>query len=143
VPVLVVSRFGVPGQEASGFADRARAALEALAGRPGFRRGRVGRAVDEPAEWVLVTEWDGVGAYRRALSAYEVRVTATPLLAQARDEAGAFEVLLSVDGAGEAVSAASDLADDAATAAPGRHGKISAAGGDIPSDDDPRGMEDR
>ncbi|HYT09060.1 MAG TPA: antibiotic biosynthesis monooxygenase [Mycobacteriales bacterium] len=120
MPVIVVSRFAVPDQESAAFTERARAALAALAGRPGFRRGRVGRSVDEPAEWVLVTEWDGVGAYRRALSAYEVRVAATPLLAQARDEPGAFEVLVSADGAGAVLSAGSDRAPDAETAAPGR-----------------------
>lgn len=117
--MLVVSRFAVPEDGAAGFADRARVALGAFAARPGFRRGRVGRSVDEPAEWVLVTEWDGVGAYRRALSAYEVKVDATPLLAQARDEAGAFEVLVAVEGGGPAVTSASDRAADAGTAAPG------------------------
>ena len=79
--MLVVSRFAVAESEAGGFARSARAALEALAARPGFRRGHAGRSVDDPAEWVLVTEWDGVGAYRRALSAYEVKLAATPLLA--------------------------------------------------------------
>jgi antibiotic biosynthesis monooxygenase len=120
VRVLVVSRFAVPEDGTAGFADRARVALEALAARPGFRRGRVGRGVDEPAEWVLVTEWEGVGAYRRALSAYEVKVAATPLLAQARDEPGAFEVLVAADGPGAVVTAASDRAPDAATAGPQR-----------------------
>ena len=72
-------RFAVADGDVAGegFAERARVALAAFAGRPGFRRGRVGRSVDEPAEWVLVTEWEGVGAYRRALSAYEVKVGAT------------------------------------------------------------------
>ena len=94
---------------AADFAARARTALAALADRPGFRRGRVGRSVDDPAEWVLVTEWDGVGAYRRALSAYQVKVDATPLLAQARDEPGAYEVPVAVDGPGaELTAAASD-----------------------------------
>ena len=75
--------------------------------------------MDEPTEWVLVTEWDGVGAYRRALSAYQVRVDATPLLAQARDEPGAFEVLIAADGPGAAVTAApSDRAPDAVSEAP-------------------------
>lgn len=117
--MLVVSRFAVPEDGAAGFLDRARAALEVLAARAGFRRGRVGRAVDEPAVWVLVTEWDGVGAYRRALSAYEVKVDAAPLLAQAGDEPGAFEVLVAVEGAGPAVTSASDRAADAGTVAPG------------------------
>ena len=117
--MLVVSRFAVAEGEGDGFAERARAVLAAFAARPGFRRGRVGRSVDEPAEWVLVTEWDGVGAYRRALSAYEVKVAAAPLLGQARDGPGAFEVLVAADGPGAAVTAAaSDRAADAASAAP-------------------------
>jgi heme oxygenase (mycobilin-producing) len=119
VHVLVVSRFAVAEDGAGPFAESARAALEALAARPGFRRGHAGRSVDDPGEWVLVTEWDGVGAYRRALSAYEVKLAATPLLAQARDEPGAYEVLLAADPTGITRTAASDRAADADTAGPG------------------------
>ncbi len=117
--VLVVTRFGVPPDGADRFAGLAHAALAALAARPGFRRGHAGRSVDDPAEWVLVTEWDGVGAYRRALSAYEVKMAATPLLAQARDGAGAFEVLIAADGTGVTATATSDRAADADTTGPG------------------------
>jgi quinol monooxygenase YgiN len=117
--VLVVSRFTVPPAEGDRFAELARAALEALAGRPGFRRGHAGRAVDDPAEWVLVSEWDGVGAYRRALGTYEVKLAATPLLAQARHDAGAFEELVTADRTGIVATAASDRAADADSAGPG------------------------
>jgi heme oxygenase (mycobilin-producing) len=116
--VLVVSRFTVPAGEGDRFAALAEAALAALAARPGFRRGHAGRAVDDPAEWVLVSEWDGVGAYRRALGTYEVKLAATPLLAQARDDAGAFEELVTAD-AGGIATAGSDRAADAETAGPG------------------------
>lgn len=119
----MVSRFAVAEPDGADFAEQARTALAALAARPGFRRGRVGRSVDEPTEWTLVTEWDGVGAYRRALSAYEVKLHATPLLAQARDEPGAYEVLMAADGPGaEVTAAASDRAADAASASPHRRG---------------------
>jgi quinol monooxygenase YgiN len=117
--MLVISRFTVPPAESERFAELAQAALAALAGRPGFRRGHAGRSVDDPAEWVLVSEWDGVGAYRRALGAYEVKLAATPLLAQARADAGAFEELVSANPGGIA-TAASDRAPDAETAGPGR-----------------------
>jgi quinol monooxygenase YgiN len=117
--VLVVSRFTVPPAEGDRFAELARAALEALAARPGFRRGHAGRAVDDPAEWVLVSEWDGVGAYRRALGTYEVKLAATPLLAQARADAGAFEELITAEAGGIIATAASDRATDAETAGPG------------------------
>jgi hypothetical protein len=92
--MLVVSRFTDPAPD---FPDRARRALEVLAARPGFRGGRLGRAADDPARWLLVTEWDGAGPWRRALGAYDVRVEVVPLFAAAADEPSAFEVLHAVD----------------------------------------------
>jgi hypothetical protein len=53
----------------------------------------LGRWLDEPDLWALVTEWEGAGYYRRALGAYEVRMTFIPLSALAVDEPGAYEVV--------------------------------------------------
>ena len=64
--------------------------LEALAARPGFRDGHAGEAAEEPGLWALVTVWDGVGAYRRALSAAEVKIAGAPVWLHAVDEPGAF-----------------------------------------------------
>jgi quinol monooxygenase YgiN len=135
--VLVVSRYTVPEAEGVRFAELARAALAALAARPGFRRGHAGRSVDDPAEWVLVSEWDGVGAYRRALGTYEVKLAATPLLAQARDEPGAFEELVTADATGVIGTAASDRAADADIAGPGG---IRGPGPDVRPADEPPGF---
>jgi hypothetical protein len=41
--------------------------------------------------WSLVTHWENVGSYRRALSNLNVKMNAIPLLAQAIDEPGAYE----------------------------------------------------
>lgn len=108
--MLVVTRFEVPEVEAQAFLPKAQAALAAFAARPGYLRGRVGRAADDPTAWVLTTEWIGVGAYRRSLSSYDVKVDAAPLLALGRDEPSAFEVLVSDEG-----TASSGRAADAAT----------------------------
>lgn len=91
--VLVVTRFDVPEAESASFLPRAQAALAAFAVRPGYVRGRIGRAADDPTAWVLTTEWIGVGAYRRSLSSYDVKVDAAPLLSLGRDEPSAFEIL--------------------------------------------------
>lgn len=91
--VLVVTRFDVPEAESGSFLPRAQAALAAFAVRPGYVRGRIGRAADDPTAWVLTTEWVGVGAYRRSLSSYDVKVDAAPLLSLGRDEPSAFEIL--------------------------------------------------
>ena len=107
--VLVVNRF-VVADEAQ-FTERAHAALRALSACAGFERARLGRSADDPAYWCLVTEWGSVGAYRRALSAYDVKLHATPLLAEALEEPSAYEVLAAADGDAITV-AASDRAPD-------------------------------
>jgi heme oxygenase (mycobilin-producing) len=76
--VLVMNRFVVEEADAEAFVERAHAALATLAARPGYQRGRLTRALDDPRHWCLVTEWESVGAYRRALNAFEVRFTRCP-----------------------------------------------------------------
>jgi quinol monooxygenase YgiN len=119
VALVVVTRYLVPPDQESSFPARARQALDVLRTRPGCRRGHVGRAMDDPARWILQTEWDSVGSYRRALSTYEVKVGAVPLMCQAIDEPTAYEVLLAGDPAGLSTSV-SDRAPGASTDGPGR-----------------------
>jgi len=89
--MLVVTRFRVPEEDGDGFRADARLAHETLAARPGYASGSLGRNLDDPELWVLVTHWESVGAYRRALSAYDVKLHAVPLLSRAIDEPSAFE----------------------------------------------------
>jgi heme-degrading monooxygenase HmoA len=91
--VLVVSRYRVIDEESVEFGGRAREALDALAEQPGFVRGSVGRSLDEPDLWLLSTQWINVGAYRRALSSYDVKTRAVPVMLHALNEASAYEVL--------------------------------------------------
>lgn len=91
--MIVVNRFRVVEAEAEQFRVEAHAALGALAERPGYVDGRVGRNVDDPGLWVLTSTWLNVGSYRRALSAYDVKVTAVPLLSRAVDEPSAYETV--------------------------------------------------
>ena len=64
--------------------------LAALRARPGFRDGAVGRAADDGSLCALWTTWDGVGAYRRALSAAEVKIAGAPVWVHALDEPGVY-----------------------------------------------------
>jgi quinol monooxygenase YgiN len=89
--VLVVNRFRVPAPEAERFRDDLERARQALAARPGHLAGHVGRNVDDPTLWTLVTHWEHVGAYRRALSAYDVKLHAVPVLGRAIEEPSAYE----------------------------------------------------
>ena len=89
--MIVVNRFRVEDAEAGQFRDDLDRAHAALAERPGYVEGKAGRNVDDPSLWVLVTTWEHVGAYRRALSAYDVKLYAVPLLGRALDEPSAYE----------------------------------------------------
>jgi quinol monooxygenase YgiN len=91
--VLVVNRFRVEEEAAPSFADDLAAAHALLAARPGYVGGAVGRNVDDPTLWVLQTSWADVGSYRRALSSYDVKLGAVPLLSRAIDEPSAYEVM--------------------------------------------------
>ncbi|MBE7188877.1 antibiotic biosynthesis monooxygenase [Jatrophihabitans endophyticus] len=94
------------------FEARAATALAALAARPGYLRGSLGRSTDDEAAWVLLTEWENVGSYRRALGNYDVKLQATPLLAGALDLPSGFETLLDVAPGGAVLAQASDRTPD-------------------------------
>lgn len=89
--MLVVNRFRAGADPAALRAD-----LELvhglLAARPGYVEGWVGRNVDDPDLWTLTTRWKHVGAYRRALSSYELKLQ-MPVLMRAIDEPSAYEVV--------------------------------------------------
>ncbi|MGH3240591.1 MAG: antibiotic biosynthesis monooxygenase family protein [Spirillospora sp.] len=94
--MIAITRYRVPGEDAGGFAEGMTAVLTELSASPGFRSGRLGRTVDDPGLWALVTEWDGAGHYRRALGRYEVRLPFMTLAALAVDEPGAYEIVASL-----------------------------------------------
>ena len=91
--MLALTACAVPEPEQPAFLPAAEAALAALSARPGYVRGWVGRAVDDPGRWVLATEWAGMGAYRRGLSAYDVKVALAAVMAYVVNEPGAYDVL--------------------------------------------------
>ncbi|MGB9374808.1 MAG: antibiotic biosynthesis monooxygenase [Jiangellales bacterium] len=115
--MLSVTRHRVPAPRAEQFRADAEAAMDLLRQRPGFVAGVVGRATDDAELWLVSTSWADVGSFRRALSSYEVKIGAVPLLASAIDEATAFERLLVADERG-VHRRGSDRAADADTSGP-------------------------
>jgi hypothetical protein len=92
--MLAISRFRYDdGDFTTAEADLGRC-LTGLGACRGFVGGQVGRALDDPGLWLLHTQWESVGAYRRALSSYEIKLAMAPSLAKAVDEPSAFEVIV-------------------------------------------------
>lgn len=87
---IVLNRFRNDSAE---FPASARAAIAALAACTGFVDAHLGQSTDEPDLRTITTRWVSVGAYRRALSNFEVKMTAVPLLSTAIDESSAYEVV--------------------------------------------------
>lgn len=95
--MFVVLRYNVGSSGFAEFLTEAEAAIEVLSTRPGFIRGTVGQAIDEAGQMTVLLEFSEVGTYRRALSNYDVKIKAVPLLSRAIDEPSAFELLHSRD----------------------------------------------
>lgn len=89
--MLAIARFQVPLQGAVDFRAELEAVKAVLSEATGFKSGSVGQNLDEPTLWVLTTEWENVGSYRRALSSTRAKLQAIPVLARAIDEPGAYE----------------------------------------------------
>lgn len=109
-PVLVVSRYRVETERAAWLAQM-RAALGVLGESSGFLRGQIAQATDDPDLMVVSTSWANVGAYRKALSRFEVKAQVIPLLSLAIDEPSAFEAVVVLDDSGEQLFASGLAAD--------------------------------
>lgn len=88
--MFAVTRLRAHGQDGAALAAAVGALLQALSSKPGFQDGELGRSADDPGLWALVTRWDGIGFYRRALSAAEVKIAGAPVWVHALDEPGVY-----------------------------------------------------
>ena len=88
--MFAVTRLRVPDDVVPAFLRDAAELLSVLRERPGFVGGDLGRAADDPQLFALCTRWDGVGAYRRGLSAAEVKIAGAPVWVHALDEPGVY-----------------------------------------------------
>lgn len=89
--MIAIARFEVSLAHSANFRTELEAAKDALAECVGYVDGSIGQNLDEPSLWVLMTRWENVGSYRRALSAMRTKLEAIPVLARAIDEPGAYE----------------------------------------------------
>ncbi|MCG5211994.1 antibiotic biosynthesis monooxygenase family protein [Streptosporangium sp. KLBMP 9127] len=87
--MLAIIRYSVPEGRTQEFAAQAGEILALFEGQQGYLRGQLARSVDEPELWALVSEWEGAGFYRRALSA--ARMAMYPLMTLMINEPSAFE----------------------------------------------------
>lgn len=90
--MIAIARFEVPLGQAANFEEQLKVALAALAAAPGYVDGEIGQSLDELNLWTIVTRWQNIGSYRRALSSNRAKLEAIPVLALAINEPGAYEL---------------------------------------------------
>jgi hypothetical protein len=90
-PMIAIARFELALSQAVDFRAELESVKAVLSEAAGFISGTIGQNLDEPTLWVLTTEWQNVGSYRRALSSTRAKLEAIPVLARAIDEPGAYE----------------------------------------------------
>jgi hypothetical protein len=88
--MIAIARFEVPLAQATQFRVQIERAHQVFSEREGYISGGFGQNLDDNQLWSLVTIWQNVGSYRRALSALPVKMEVVPLLATAIDEPGAY-----------------------------------------------------
>ncbi|GAA1393814.1 antibiotic biosynthesis monooxygenase family protein [Luteococcus peritonei] len=89
--MLVINRFRVPEVQALSFQAQAATAVDLFRTKAGLVSIDLVQNLDDPELWALVTRWENVGSYRRALGGYESKVTIVPLLSLSIDEPSAFD----------------------------------------------------
>jgi hypothetical protein len=88
--MIAIARFEVPLAQVGQFRTQIERAHQVFSERDGYISGGFGQNLDDNQLWSLVTIWQNVGSYRRALSALPVKMEVVPLLATAIDEPGAY-----------------------------------------------------
>ncbi|MGI8721879.1 MAG: antibiotic biosynthesis monooxygenase [Geodermatophilaceae bacterium] len=94
--MLAVNRLHAYGDGEEQITGELALLIDVFATLPGFQRARAGRCLDEPDVWILLTEWESVGTYRRALSSHVVKTNGQPVFVRVVDEPGAYDVFLAV-----------------------------------------------
>lgn len=89
--MIVLNRFRVPEADRPGFLAQAAAAIDLLRTKLGAESVDLVQNLDEPDLWALVSHWDKVGSYRRALNGFESKMVIVPMLSLAIDEASAYD----------------------------------------------------
>ena len=89
--MIAIARFTVALGVAAQFESDLTIALDAFSACAGFIKGDFGQNLDDVTLWSLVTHWENVGSYRRALSNNDVKMHAIPTLARSIDEPGAYQ----------------------------------------------------
>jgi hypothetical protein len=90
--MVVVTRWLIPEAEQSQAIPQLHD-LRDLFAAGGAEMVTLGRSLDNPQLWMLMTTWPKVGQYRRCLSSYPIKMAIGPIMHFIVDEPSVYEVM--------------------------------------------------
>ena len=112
--IAVVAQLVVPAAARAQFEQGSERMMELCAQSPGFLSSELGQSTDSLEDYTVIHRWADVGAYRKFLSRYEVKLEVIPFLSTFTKDSVTVEIIWdSQSGRGE--SGTSSLARDAQT----------------------------
>ena len=112
--IAVVVQLVVPAAERARFEQGCERMVELCAESPGFLSSELGQSTDSLEDFTLIHRWADVGAYRKFLSRYEIKLEVIPFLSTFTKDSVTVEIIM--DSQSDRVeSGISSLASDAQT----------------------------
>ena len=112
--IAVIAQLVVPEGDRAQFDQGYVRVGELVAQSPGFLSSELGQSTDSLQDLTLIHRWEGVGAYRKFLSRYEVKLEVIPFLSKFTKESVTVEIINDSQ-SDMSQRAASSLAPDAQT----------------------------
>lgn len=113
-PIAVIAQLVVPAAERARFEQGCERMVELCAESPGFLSSELGQSTDSLEDFTLIHRWANVGAYRKFLSRYEIKLEVIPFLSTFTKDSVTVEIIM--DSQSDRVeSGTSSLALDAQT----------------------------
>ena len=112
--IAVIAQLVVPAAERARFEQGCERMVELCAESPGFLSSELGQSTDSLEDFTLIHRWADVGAYRKFLSRYEIKLEVIPFLSTFTKDSVTVEIIM--DSQSDRVeSGTSSLASDAQT----------------------------
>ncbi len=112
--IAVIAQLAVPAGARGQFEQGYDRMVKLCAQSPGFLSGELGQSTDSLEDFTVIHRWADVGAYRKFLSRYEVKLEVIPFLSTFTKDSVTVEIIMDSQ-SGQVESGTSSLASDAQT----------------------------
>jgi quinol monooxygenase YgiN len=92
--IAVIAQLAVPASSKAQFEQGYERMVELCSQSPGFLSSELGQSTDSLEDFTLIHRWSGVGAYRKFLSRYEIKLEVIPFLSTFTKDSVTVEIIM-------------------------------------------------